>query len=107
MAFKPSQYIYQQILPEAWYGLTKSNVETLEWNDLNLLIKFFEVPSSRPKEIMYLETGCLTISYIIVSRRLMFLHYILNTDEHSLIYKFFQSQLRSPPKKAEIQKTTQ
>ena len=61
---------------EAWYGLTSSDIETLEWNDLYLLRKIFEVPFSCPKEMLYLENGCLPISYIIVSRRLMYLHYM-------------------------------
>ena len=83
---------------EAWYGLTKSDIEALEWNDLNLLRKVFEVPSSCPKEMLYLETGCLPVSYLIVIRRLMFLHYILHEEEFSLIYRFLQSQLISPLK---------
>ena len=83
---------------EAWYGLTQSDIDSLEWNDLNLLRRIFEVPVSCPKEMLYLETGCLPVSYMIVIRRLMYLHYILHEDESSLIYKFFQSQLRTPLK---------
>ena len=83
---------------EAWYGLTQSDIDSLEWNDLNLLRRIFEVPVSCPKEMLYLETGCLPVSYMIVSRRLMYLHYILHEDESSLIYKVFQSQLGAPHK---------
>lgn len=83
---------------EAWYGLTKINVETLESVDVRLLRRIFEVPFSCPKEMVYLETGCLPISAIIVIRRLLFLHNILHEDEHSLIFRFFQSQLSSPVK---------
>jgi hypothetical protein len=83
---------------EAWYGLTKSYIDSPEWNDLNLLRRIFEVPDFCPKEMLYLETGCLPVSYMIVIRRLMYLQYILHEDESSLIYKFFQSQLRTPLK---------
>ena len=55
---------------EAWYGLTKINVETLESVDVQLLRGIFEVPFSCPKEMVYLETGCLPISAIIVIRRI-------------------------------------
>ena len=57
---------------EAWYGLTKSDIDELEDVDLFLMRKIFQVPFSCPKEIFYLETGCLPISYIIKSRRVMF-----------------------------------
>ena len=83
---------------EAWYGLTKSDIDALEWNDLNLLRKIFEVPFSCPKEMLYLETGCLPISYIIVSKRLIYLHYILHEEESSLISRFFYTQLKRPLK---------
>ena len=34
--------------------------------------------------------------YIIMSRRLMFLHYILNEDKKSLIYRCLEAQMRNP-----------
>ena len=37
---------------DVWYGLTKSDIDALEWNDLNLLRKIFEVPFSCPKEML-------------------------------------------------------
>ena len=83
---------------EAWYGLTKIDVETLESVDEQLLRRIFEVPFSCPKEMIYLETGCLPISSIIFTRRILFLHYILHEDENSLMYRFLQSQLASPVK---------
>ena len=42
--------------------------------------------------------GCLPIRFIIKSRRIMFLHYILNQKENSLIFKFFKAQLENPVK---------
>ena len=48
--------------------------------------------------MFYLETGCLPISSIIVVRRLLFLHSILQEDPNSLIHRFFKSQLSNPVK---------
>ena len=36
---------------EAWYGLTKQEIDTLESADLLLLRRIFEVPFSCPKEM--------------------------------------------------------
>ena len=83
---------------EAWYGLSKIEIETLEKIDLQLLRRIFEVPFSCPKEMLYLETGCLPISSLILIRRLLFLHSILHEDSNSLIYRFFLAQLSNPDK---------
>ena len=49
-----------------------------------------------PKEMLYLELNCIPIRFIIMSRRLNFLHYILNEEESSLIFNFFLAQLEQP-----------
>ena len=83
---------------EVWYGLTLSDIEQLEVVDQFLLRRILEAPSSTPKVSLYLEMGCLPIRFIIKSRRIMFLHYILNQKQDSLIFKFFQAQLENPVK---------
>jgi hypothetical protein len=81
---------------EAWYGLTKQEVEQLEHIDEMLLRKILEVGVSCPKEMLYLETGATPIRFVIMTRRLMFLHYILNQEKESLIFKCFEAQMRTP-----------
>ena len=83
---------------EVWYGLTLSDIEQLEQVDQFLLKRILEAPSSTPKVSLYLEMGCLPIRFIIKSRRIMFLHYILNQKQDSLIFKFFKAQLENPVK---------
>ena len=83
---------------EAWYGIAAGEIEILESVDLYLFRRIFEMSSSSPKEMFYLETGCLPISSIIVVRRLLFLHSILQEDPNSLIHRFFKSQLSNPVK---------
>ena len=46
----------------------------------------------------YLELGWLLIKYIIMSRRLNFLFYILKEPKESLINKFLHTLLRKPSK---------
>ena len=77
---------------EAWYNLTISELNLLETVDEMLLRKLLNTPKSTPKEMLYLELGCIPYRILIKKRRLMFLFYILKQDPQSLIYKFFQSQ---------------
>ena len=77
---------------EAWYNLTISELNLLETVDEMLLRKLLNTPKSTPKEMLYLELGCLPYRVLIKKRRLMFLFYILKQDPQSLIYKFYQSQ---------------
>ena len=83
---------------EACYGLTIKEIEQLEKCDEQLLRLILECPSKTPKEMLYLELGLTPIRYIIMSRRLMFYHYILNEDSESLINKFYKLQARKPVK---------
>ena len=81
---------------EAWYNVRKEDIDKLEQLDEMLLRKIMECPSTTPKEMLYLELGCTPIRYILMSRRLNFLNYILREDKDSLIYKVLQAQLRKP-----------
>ena len=80
------------------YGLTDSDLEKLEQCDEQLLRSILECPISTPKEMLYLELGAIPIRFIVMSRRLMFHHYILNEDNDSLINKFYNIQSRKPVK---------
>ena len=83
---------------ETWYGLKDEDIELLEQVDEMYLRKILEAGRSCPKEMLYLETGSWPIRFIIMSRRLMFLHYILNEKNKSLIKQFLQAQILNPVK---------
>ena len=83
---------------ESWYNVTSANIETLEKVDEHMLRGILKAPRMSPRALLYLELGCLPIRYIIKSRRLMFLHYILSQTEDSLIKNFFVAQLENSSK---------
>jgi hypothetical protein len=83
---------------EAWYGLKNAEVEQLEQVDESFLRKFLEVGKCCPKEMLYLETGSIPLRFTIISRRLMFFHYLLNEKENSLVFKILQAQIEKPSK---------
>ena len=58
----------------------------------------FNVPSSTPTALLYLELGITPLRYIIKARRLTFLHYILTRKEDDLLLRFFKAQLLAPTK---------
>ena len=84
---------------EAWYNLTKYELDLLETIDVSFLRKLLNAPKGTPKEMLFLEMGCMPLRDIIRERRLSFLHYILNEDEESMVNKFFKSQLKNKTKK--------
>ena len=76
---------------ESWYNVTNGELDYLESVDLMLLRKLLQAPKSTPKEMLYLELGCLPLREIIRKRRLSFLFYILGQDPESLISRFFKT----------------
>ena len=83
---------------EAWYNMTSENINILEAADESLLRRILKAPAKTPKIMLYLELGVLPIRFIIQSRRLMFLQYIMKEDRDSMIHKFLVQQLKSPTK---------
>ena len=84
---------------EAWFNVTKSELELIETVDLMLLRSLLRAPKSVPKEMFYLELGVLPLREMIRQRRLNFLHYILAQESTSILFKVFQTQNENPSKK--------
>ena len=78
---------------ECWYNVTKAELDLLETIDVQFLRRTLKVPKSTPKEMLYLELGCVPFRQLIQKRRILFLHYILIESKDSLIYRFLQCQL--------------
>ena len=83
---------------ESSYGLKDTEIDELEQIDEWLLCMILECPPSTPREMLYLEVGATPLRYIIMTRRLMFYHYIINQPDDSLIKQFYQTQCANPTK---------
>ena len=81
---------------EAWYNTTKADIEMLEEIDEQLLRKILNAHSKTPKEMLYLELGCIPIRLIMRSKRMNFLHYILNQPEKSTLKQILNQQIENP-----------
>ena len=84
---------------ESWYNVTNAELDLLETVDLMLMRNILKAPKSTPKEMLYLELGCVPFRDLIRKRRLSFLHYILNENSKSLIHRFLMVQLKGRNKK--------
>ena len=83
---------------ESWYNVTHAELNLLESADLQFFRSILKVPKSTPKEMFYLEFGCTPLRYIVKKRRILFLHYILNQDPDSMIYRFLMTQMKNRKK---------
>ena len=83
---------------EAWVNVSAKNVSDLERIDEQLLRDFLVAQRNTPKETLYLETGSIPVRFVMISRRINFLHWILCEDKNSLVSRFFQAQCSEPIK---------
>ena len=83
---------------EVRYGLTNSEIETLDKLDLILLRKILTAPVSTPKEALYLELGILPLSIVIKQRRINYVHYLMTRERAEMLSKFFWIQWQNPVK---------
>ena len=63
-----------------------------------LIRKITRAHSKTPVDFLYLEMGCVPLKNIIQSRRIMYLHYLLNRNENNMIYKCLKAQMNDPKK---------
>ena len=78
---------------EVRYNVTKANIYELEKIDNILHRKILNCISTTPVVLMHLDLATLPIRYIVMTRRAMFLQYILKQSEDSLLYKFLLAQI--------------
>ena len=78
-----------------WYNLKQKEIDQLEKWDSILMARGLSSSKKTSPIIMYLELGWTPIRFLLKSRRIMFLHYLLNEKTDSLLFKFFQAQLNS------------
>ena len=75
---------------EIWYNLTEWEYRKLEQTDEMLMTKILNCSSHIHIEVLYLELGLMPIRFIILLRRVMYLHHILKQQkDQTLLYTFF------------------
>ena len=77
---------------EAWHGVSDVELGQLEKVDEALLRGLLNAHSKVPLESLYLETGCIPIRFIIKTRRLSYLHNILQKECEELVREVYEAQ---------------
>ena len=83
---------------EVWHALTEDEISMLERVDEHLLRLLVSGHSKTSKEFLYLESGAIPIRFIISSRRILFLHTILQRSNEELTKKVYEAQKSNPTK---------
>ena len=83
---------------EAWVNLTHQNIRTLEKTDEILLSRILGCEANTSNAYKYLELGIYPIRFEIMKRNILFLQYILQQDENSMMYQVFKAICDNPIK---------
>ena len=81
---------------ECWYSLTTKQIESLESADERIIREKYLLHSKTSKTFLYLELGIVPQRFLMMSRRIKFLWWILNEPAQSLIYQVFRIQREKP-----------
>ena len=81
---------------EAWHGVSEKDIILLEKVDEALLRGILSAHSKIPLEALFLESKSIPIRYIVASRRIMYLHTILQKDENEMVRKVYEAQKVQP-----------
>ena len=81
---------------EAWHGVDIKQIKILEKVDEALLRGVLSAHPKIPLEALYLETKSIPIRFILASRRILYLHSILQKDENEMVRQTFEAQKMQP-----------
>ena len=83
---------------EAWVNLTAKDIRSLEQTDEILLSKILDCEANTSNVFKYLELGIYPVKFEIMKRKILFLHYLLNQEKSSMIFKVLQATRDNPVK---------
>ena len=81
---------------EVSINMTKSDIKALDDLDLSLMRKAMCLSSKSSRPLIYLETGIISVEYILKKKRIMYLHHLLNCDDSSLSESVLLAQIKCP-----------
>ena len=75
-----------------------TDYKILESIEESLMRQVYQTGKRCSIHLLYLQGGQIPVRYVIQNMKLMFLHYILQQKEDSLLLKFFNAQCQFPSK---------
>ena len=83
---------------ETYYNLKESEIRQIERIEEGYMRRLLKTTKGCPINQLYFELGQIPARFEILKLRLLFLKYILDQEEESLINKFFKLQIQQPTK---------
>ena len=90
---------------ESWINITQKDIEDLDKPDTILKRKILSLSGNPSKCFMFLELGILPVKYVLMKKRMQFLHYILNENIDSMIVQVYNA-LREDHRKSNFVQLT-
>ena len=81
---------------EVWHGLISTDLTMLSTVDNQILRYIIGAHAKTPTEFLFLETAATPISFIVASRRMIYLQNILQRDENELLKRVYNAQCENP-----------
>ena len=81
---------------EIWHGVKPTDIDLLSVVDNQILRYICGAHAKTPTEFLFLETGSLPLSFILSSRRMIYLQNILKRDEGELVKRVYLAQKSNP-----------
>ena len=83
---------------ETWHNLQDHHLKELMTLDNFLIQQIIGANSKVPVELLFLETSSTPIGFVLTSRRLNYLHTLLNRSDNELTKKIYMAQIKVPKK---------
>ena len=83
---------------ETWHNLQDNHLKELMTLDNYLIRQIIGAHSKVPVEFLFLETSAIPINFVLTSRRLNYLHIILNRSDEELTKQIYTAQKLDPIK---------
>ena len=77
-------------------NITNADLKALEDLDLSLLKKALLLSSKTSHHLIYLETGILSVEYILIKKRILYYHSLMNSDNSSVSKEVLLGQIKKP-----------
>ena len=83
---------------EVIHNLNKSDIQRLDKVDLLLIRKSLSISSKSTRCLILLELGLIPVKFLIMQKRMNFLHHLLTLEKPSLANSVFVEQVKKPVK---------
>ena len=83
---------------ETWHSISDADIKDIVLIDHQLIRYICQAQAKTPVKFLYLETGSISLSHIISSRRMNYLYEVITRADSELVKRVYMAQKESPSK---------